>query len=299
MTKPILVYHPKYRLELGEHVFPGLKYPLVYESLAEQGLLDGFKVVAPVSVKKSELLLVHSAEYIKDFIRGDHTFRTYLSEMPLDDQIAHTFLLMCGGTIKAARLALECGVAVNLAGGFHHAYPCHAEGFCYLNDLAVAAKVLLMQKLIKKALILDLDIHQGNGTSYIFKRDENVFTCSIHQQNIYPPKERSDLDVGLRKGVDDTEYLEVLEQTLGTVNNKFGCDIVFMVAGADVLMTDSLGQLMLSKDGIMQRDDMVLNWAKRTGKALILTLGGGYSRYLQDTIDVHVGTLKGVLKKFS
>jgi len=299
MAKPILAYHPKYKLELGEHVFPGLKYPLVYEALADQGLLDGFRVVTPAPVKISELLLVHSANYIADFIRGKHTFRTYLSEMPLDMQIARTFLLMCGGTIKAARMALKSGVAVNLAGGFHHGYPCHAEGFCYLNDVAVAVRVLLKQKLIRKALILDLDIHQGNGTSYIFKNDKSVFTCSIHQQNIYPPKEHSDLDVGLRKGVDDAEYLELLERTLRTAGDQFGGDAVFVVAGADILMMDSLGQLMLSKDGIMARDEMVMGWTKRAGRALILTLGGGYSRYLQDTIDVHVGTLKGILKNFS
>jgi acetoin utilization deacetylase AcuC-like enzyme len=299
MTKPILVYHPKYKLELGEHVFPGLKYPLVYDALVTLGLLDGFQLETPVPVKAAELSLVHSSDYIEDFIRGKHTLRTFLSEMPLDMQIVRTFLLMCGGTIKAARMALETGVGINLAGGFHHGYPCHAEGFCYLNDVAVAAKLVLKQKPVMKVLILDLDIHQGNGTSYIFKGDPDVFTCSIHQQNIYPPKERSDLDVGLRKGVDDTEYLEILESTLRLIDERFRCDIVFLIAGADILMTDSLGQLMLSKNGIMERDEMVMGWAKRTGKALVLTLGGGYSRYLQDTIDVHVGTLKGVLKKFS
>ncbi len=250
MAKPILVYHPKYKLELGEHVFPGLKYPLVYDALVAEGLLGQFTVMTPAPAKAAELALVHSADYIEDFIRGRHTFRTYLSEMPLDAAIARTFILMCGGTIRAAREALESGVAINLAGGFHHGYPCHAEGFCYLNDVAVAVKVLLKQKLIRKALILDLDIHQGNGTSYIFKNDENVFTCSIHQQNIYPPKERSDMDVGLRRGVDDAEYLEILRQTLMTLDKRAGGEIVFMVAGADLLVTDSLGQLMLSKSGI-------------------------------------------------
>lgn len=299
MMKPILVYHPEYKLELGEHVFPGLKYPLVFEALANQGLLDGFRIVMPTPARSSELSLVHSPDYLLDFFRGEHTFRTYLSEMPLDLRIVRTFVLMCGGTIKAARKALECGVAVNLAGGFHHGYPCHAEGFCYLNDVAVAARVLLEQRLIKKALILDLDIHQGNGTSYIFRADEHVFTCSIHQQSIYPPKENSDLDVGLRKGVDDEEYLEILEQTLQALDRRFASDIVFVVAGADILITDSLGQLMLSKEGIADRDEMVIAWAKCNNHPLVLTLGGGYSRYLQDTIDVHVGTLKGVLKYFS
>lgn len=299
MAKPILVYHPKYKLELGEHVFPGLKYPLVYDALAAEGLLERFKVLTPAPAKGSELSLVHSPDYLMDFGKGRHTFRTYLSEMPLDAEIARTFILMCGGTIRAAREALESGVAINLAGGFHHGYPCHAEGFCYLNDIAVAVKVLLKQRLIGKALIIDLDIHQGNSTSHIFKNDENVFTCSIHQQTIYPPKERSDMDVGLRKGVDDSEYLEILEQTLKMLDKRVSGDIVLMVAGADILMTDSLGQLMLSKEGIAARDDLVMNWAKRWGKALVLTLGGGYSRYLQDTIEVHVGTLKAVLKNFS
>ena len=299
MAKPILVYHPKYKLELGEHVFPGLKYPLVYDALAAEGLMGRFKVVTPVPAKGSELSLVHSPDYLVDFCKGRHTFRTYLSEMPLDVEIARTFILMCGGTILAAREALESGVAINLAGGFHHGYPCHAEGFCYLNDVAVAVKVLLKQKLIRNALILDLDIHQGNGTSYIFKSDEKVFTCSIHQESIYPPKEKSDMDVGLRKGVEDEEYLEILDQTLLALDKRFTSEIVLMVAGADLLVTDSLGQLMLSKEGIAARDDLVMGWAKRAGKPLILTLGGGYSRYLQDTIDVHLGTLKEVLKNFS
>lgn len=203
------------------------------------------------------------------------------------------------GTVRAAREALESGVAINLAGGFHHGYPCHAEGFCYINDIAVAVRVLLKQRLIGKALILDLDIHQGNGTSYIFKDDKNVCTCSIHQQNIYPPKENSDMDVGLRKGVEDGDYLEILEQTLLTLDKKFASDIIFVVAGADLLMTDSLGQLMLSKEGIADRDEMVIAWAKLNKRPLVLTLGGGYSRYLQDTIEVHVGTLQAVLKNFS
>lgn len=299
MSKPNLVYHPKYKLELGEHIFPGLKYPLVFDALAEAGLLERFKVVLPAPAKGSELSLVHSRDYLMDFRKGRHTFRTFLSEMPLDAEIACTFILMCGGTIRAAREALESGVAINLAGGFHHGYPCHAEGFCYINDVAVATRVLLKQKLIGKALILDLDIHQGNGTSYIFKGDPNVFTCSIHQQNLYPPKEKSDMDVGLRKGTEDEDYLELLEQTLLALDRKFASDIIFVVAGADLLMTDSLGQLMLSKEGIADRDEMVITWAKRNNRPLVLTLGGGYSRYLQDTIDVHVGTLRGVLKNFS
>jgi acetoin utilization deacetylase AcuC-like enzyme len=299
MAKPTLVYHPEYKLELGEHVFPGLKYPLVYDALHESGLISGFKVISPLPVKKSELLLVHSADYIDDLIRGKHTFRTFLSEMPLDTRIARSFILMCGGTVQAAREALVHGAAINLAGGFHHGYPCHAEGFCYLNDVAVAARVLLKQKLVKKVLILDLDIHQGNGTSYIFRGDDKVFTCSLHQQLLYPPKERSNMDLGLRKGVEDEEYLEILEQALHKIDERFATDIVFVVAGADILMTDSLGQLMLSKDGISARDDMVIAWARGKNQAIVITLGGGYARYLQDTIDVHVGTINAVQKNFS
>jgi acetoin utilization deacetylase AcuC-like enzyme len=299
MTKPILVYHPEYKLELGDHVFPGLKYPLVYEALTENGLISGFKVISPLPVKKSELLLVHSTDYIDDLIRGKHTFRTFLSEMPLDARIARSFLLMCGGTIQASRGALTCGAAINLAGGFHHGYPCHAEGFCYLNDVAVAARVLLKQQLVKKVLILDLDIHQGNGTSYIFRDDEDVFTCSLHQQLLYPPKERSNLDVGLRKGVEDNDYLDILEQTLHRIDESFAADIVFVVAGADILMTDSLGQLMLSKEGIAARDGTVIAWARSKNRAIVITLGGGYARHLQDTIDVHAGTVDAMRKNFS
>ena len=295
MTKPALIYHPSYVLKLGDHVFPGRKYPLVYQAMADSGLLNQLSEIRPKPLTAKQLALVHSPEFVHDFLSGIHTYRTYLSELPLDADIVRAFLLMGGGTLLAAREALTRGRAINLAGGFHHSYPCHSEGFCYINDVAIAVRCLMKEELIKRACIIDLDIHQGNGTAFIFRQDDRVFTFSIHQEDIYPNKENSDKDIGLRRGVDDQEYLGLLQNALEGLKDSIVGDLIMIVAGADPLLSDSLGHTLLTPRGLLQRDQMLVGWAEKLGVAIVFTLGGGYGRRIEDTVEVHLGTAKAMV----
>ena len=285
---PVFYYADEYNVDLGGHVFPAIKFGHIQQRLARDGRFRKHRFVKPFPVTEAQVLYIHSHRYLRDLLALERTPRTHRSELPLTREILEGFFLASGGTLAAARDALEIGRAINIGGGFHHAFREHAEGFCYLNDVAIAVRVLQKEKKIKRALILDLDVHQGNGTAKIFAWDWNVFTCSIHEEKNYPIKQKSTLDVGLETGIGDEDYLRILRETLAQVADRFQPDIVFYVAGVDVYEKDRLGGLSITKKGVLERDRIVRD--AYDGIPLVTVLAGGYAISDQDTIDLHLGT---------
>jgi acetoin utilization deacetylase AcuC-like enzyme len=258
-------------------------------------------VVAPDPATREDLLRVHTPAYVDDFLNARVTPRTYRSEMALDPAIVRAFVLGTGGTIRATREALtrsrpgDPGAAVNLGGGLHHAYPDHAEGFCYLNDVAIAIRRAQVDGLLRRTAVVDCDVHQGNGTAVIFDGDRDVVTFSIHQENNYPMKERSDLDIGLPDFTDDGRYQAELLRGLRLLEARGPFDAVFYLAGADPFAGDRLGGLALTLDGLRERDRTVISWTHAMGAALVVTLAGGYAERLEDTVAIHAATIEEVV----
>jgi len=301
-----LVYSPAYHINIGRHVFQTLKYELVHRRLGESGLRARCHEVAPEPASWDDLALVHTAEYLRKVREGDLT-PTDLAELelPWSPEVVEGFRLMTGGTIRAARLAIEHArgphhrhtptLAAHLGGGLHHAFANHGEGFCLFNDVAVAIHVLRRDHRIDGAAIVDLDVHHGNGTAMIFDGDHAVFTFSMHQQHNYPIfKPRGSLDIGLLDGTGDTTYLHMLAGALPKVF-AFHPDIVFYLAGADPYEDDQLGGLALTKGGLRQRDRMVLQAARAAGVPLVILLAGGYARRVEDTVVIHCATIEEAL----
>ena len=285
----VFIYHPGYWADIGAHVLQQGKYRATYEKLRAAGLPEGaFLEPRPATVE--EVRLVHTAEYVADLLGGVHTERTCTSELPLGPEIVQATLLAVGGTILAARKALARGRALNLAGGFHHAFAGQAEGFCYLNDLAVAIRVIQREGAVERAAVIDCDLHQGNGTAVLFRDDPAVFTFSIHQQNIYPLKRKSDLDVGLYDLAGDEEYLGHMRKRVPEILDGHRPGLVLYQAGADPYAGDQLGTLKLTKAGLRERDELVLSECARRGIPVAGTLGGGYAADPADTVDIHFGT---------
>lgn len=284
-----VVYSSRYQVELGGaeklHAFDIRKYAKIYLALNTAGLIRPENVFVPEPADRDSILLVHTAAYLES-LKDSKTVAGYL-EAPLvaalpaglvESQILEPFRYATGGTILASRLALEHGIGINIGGGYHHAKPDAGEGFCVYNDLAVAIRVLQRDGLIRRALVVDLDVHQGNGTAVCFAGDEDVFTFSMHQGSIYPvPKETSDLDVELAAGTDDAAYLAVLREQLPGVFDRARPEIVFLQAGCDTLRGDPLAGLVMTKEGIVARDACVVDEAVRRGVPVVVTLGGGYS----------------------
>ncbi len=283
------VYSPRYFADFGEHVFPVEKYRLIYEQLRQRGVpAEAF--FEPVEASRDDLLLVHTPAYLDDLDNLRWTQRTMYSELPLTRAIVSLFKLAAGGTMLAVDLAGKTGWAVHIGGGFHHAFAAKAEGFCYINDLAIAARKFLQTHQHKQVLIIDLDLHQGNGTAKIFQGERRVFTFSMHQKDIYPVKEKSDLDMHLPAGTDDEAYLELLEHGLQKIQSKFKADLILYQAGADPYHQDQLGQLALTKEGLRQRDRRVYEFARSKSIPIAVTLGGGYAFNTDDTVEIHVNT---------
>jgi len=287
-----VIHSPGYRCDIGTHVFPTEKFGVVRQRLVDAGDVAEDAFLEPGPASREDLLRVHAPEYLDDLEQLRWTLRTMSAELPLTGEVVHAYRLAAGGTMLAAREALARGFGVNLGGGFHHAYPDHAEGFCYLNDLAVAIRVLQHEGRVRRAAVVDCDVHQGNGTARAFRGDDSVFTFSIHQQRNYPtPKEPGDLDVGLEDGAGDAEYLERLGQALGRVWDS-GPEVVIYQAGADPYREDQLGGLALTFEGLAARDRMVLEGCARRGVPVAVTLGGGYARQIDDTIRIHLATCR-------
>jgi acetoin utilization deacetylase AcuC-like enzyme len=290
-----VVYSPAYDCDIGPHVFPTAKYPLVLQSLLEAGDVRPEQVLEPEPAGRDLLELVHTGAYLDDFLALRQTRRVMLSELPISAEIRDSYLLAAGGTLLAARRALADGAAMHLGGGFHHCMPDHAEGFCYLNDVAVAVRALQHEGAIQRAAVIDTDVHQGNGTARIFQGDASAFTFSIHQENNYPIKEHSDWDIGLDDGTEDEAYLAHLRAAVPEILARVTPDLVVMVAGADPYREDQLGGLALSQDGLRARDRLVVHACAARGVPLVGVLAGGYALRVEDTVAIHAATTREVL----
>lgn len=288
-----VVYHPRYDLNLGAHVFPSQKFRLLYELLLRESIAGPEDILQPERARDEDLLRVHSAEWISKLKHGTLTASDIMKlEIPYSPELAEAVWLAAGGTILAGQQALRDGFASNLSGGFHHAYASHGEGFCAIHDVAVAIRRLQDDRAVRKAMVVDTDVHHGNGTAHIFREDPSVFTLSIHQQNNYPAhKPPSNLDLDLDDGVEDEEYLSLLLPAVEKALDQFQPDILFYVGGADPFCEDQLGGLRLSKNGLKARDKGVFTLARRCDVPVVTTLAGGYARRVEDTICIHANTI--------
>lgn len=290
-----IVYSENYYTDIGPHVFPTEKYQLIYEKLKEEKIVNNTNLFKPRAPKKEELLKIITPEYLDDLLNVRATMRTWRSEMPVEKGIIDAQILCCEGSYLVAKLAKEDGTGFHIGGGFHHAFADHAEGFCYLNDVVYAA-VKLLEDGTNKIAIIDGDLHQGNGTAKFFEDNNRVFTFSIHQENLYPKKERSNLDIGLEDSTGDKEYLQKLAFALNKIFNEFGPEFIIYLAGADPYEFDQLGALSLTIPGLIKRDEMVIGRAQKKKIPVAVVLGGGYAQKLEDTVEIHCNTAR-VMKR--
>jgi acetoin utilization deacetylase AcuC-like enzyme len=316
-----LVYSEKYFLPIGEHVFRADKFRLVRERLLQQRAADESDFLAPQPAGESDILLVHSAHYVNKLMEGGLTAREELQmEIPYSPEIVDAFMLHTGGSILAAERALEDGVSMNIGGGFHHAFTDHGEGFCMINDIAVAIRVMQKRGRIRRAMTIDCDVHQGNGTAAIFGSSahkanvlpsssaptlgsdlqidaarsdgRDVFTISLHQEHNYPYfKPASSIDVNLPDGCGDAEYLAWLDNALSSGLRQFDPELICYVAGADPFSEDQLGGLNLTIEGLKQRDELVFRIARARNIPVMTTYAGGYARRVEDTVTIHTNTV--------
>jgi acetoin utilization deacetylase AcuC-like enzyme len=287
-----LVYSERYDLHLGDHVFPSKKYKWLHDRLLRTRFASPEDFVEPEPVSDEDLLLVHDAEWVARLSSGTLTYQDVLRlEIPYSRHMVEAFWLAAGGTTLAARHALATGVGFNVGGGFHHAFPDHGEGFCAINDVAVAVRRLQHEKSIRRAMVVDCDVHHGNGTAAIFTGDTSVFTLSIHQFNNYPTeKPPSSLDIHLADGIGDAEYLHRLMNGYRAAMTMFKPELMVYVAGADPFMEDQLGGLSLTFDGLRERDRMVIWTALTHHVPVAIVLAGGYAQSVEDTVTIHANT---------
>jgi len=288
-----VVYHPRYDLDIGLHVFPSQKFKMVRDALLEEGLADESDFLEPGPAADDDVLRVHTPAYIQKLQTDSLTLSERMKlEIPVSESTVKAFWLAAGGSILAGQQALQDGFAANLSGGFHHAYPGHGEGFCMLHDVAIAIRTLQARGEIRTAMTVDTDVHHGNGTAAIFANDASVFTLSIHQENNYPmPKPPSDRDIGLEDGTRDAEYLDALEKGLTHSLKTMTPDLIFYVGGADPYREDQLGGLALTMEGLQKRDRLVFEHARRRGIPVASTMAGGYARRVADTARIHINTI--------
>jgi acetoin utilization deacetylase AcuC-like enzyme len=288
-----LVYHDHYDLHLGPHVFPSQKFRLIYETLLREELASQEDFLRPVPANDEDILRVHTADWVRKLKTGTLTASDVMRlEVPYSPELVEAVWLATGGSILAGQMALRDGFASNLSGGFHHAYPEHGEGFCAIHDVAVAIRNLQADGAIKKAIVVDTDVHHGNGTAAIFRKDPTVFTLSIHQLNNYPGhKPLSNVDLDMDDHVEDEEYLGALIPAVQQALDSFQPEILFYVGGADPYCEDQLGGLSLTKEGLKKRDRNVFEEARRRGISVATTLAGGYARRVEDTVRIHVNTI--------
>ena len=319
-----LVYSDGYYLPLGAHVFPAEKYRMIHQRLLERHVADQDDFVTPQPAQDEDVLLVHTREYVQKLKNGTLTAQEEMQmEVPYSPELVKAFWLVAGGSILAADLALQQGLAVNIGGGFHHAFPDHGEGFCVVHDVAVAIKRMHHEGRLTRAMTVDLDVHNGNGTAAIFppqprpgqplpsasasrmdihtaplkehKQDAGqleVFTISLHQAHNYPlHKPPSSIDVHLPDGTNDEEYLGWLDQSLSSAFRHFEPELICYLAGADPYREDQLGGLALTIDGLKKRDELVLKAAKAHNVPVMITFAGGYARRVEDTVTIHCNTI--------
>jgi acetoin utilization deacetylase AcuC-like enzyme len=288
-----LVYHPRYDLNLGDHVFPARKYRLIHDRLIEERFAEPSDFIEPQPASDDDVLRVHDAGWVHRLKTGTLTEAEIVKlEIPYSREMVEGFWLATGGTILAARNALRDGIGFNIGGGFHHAFPAHGEGFCAIHDVAIAIRALQRDRAIEKALVVDCDVHHGNGTAAIFQGDRGVLTLSLHQFNNYPnEKPPSTIDVNLSDGVEDDEYLDRLHGAL-KVAMSFAPDMLLYVAGADPYREDQLGGLALTIGGLKRRDRLVFETALAQSVPVAVVLAGGYALDTEDTVTIHCNTAR-------
>ncbi len=288
-------YDPIYNHPLpAGHRFPMLKYELIPEQLIYEGLISCENLHSPGIIDESVILLSHKKEYWER-LRNQKISAAEIrrSGFPMSDTLIERELRIAQGTIDGSKYALKNGIAFNVAGGTHHAGSDWAEGFCLLNDQAIAANYLLSENLAHRILIIDLDVHQGNGTAEIFRNKKQVFTFSMHAEKNFPfRKEISDLDIGLADGTGDDQYLSLLNSNLERIVDQYQPDFIFYLSGVDILSTDKLGKLNISTAACKVRDEIVLNTCKNLKIPVQISMGGGYSPKLSDIVDAHCNTFR-------
>ncbi|AWG24664.1 histone deacetylase [Flavobacterium kingsejongi] len=290
-----IAYHPIFRHPLPEaHRFPMLKYELLHQQLLYEGTVSETDFFSPESASLDTVCNVHQKEYVDQLVNLTLEARAARKiGFPLSAALVERELRIAQGTITGAEKALETGIAFNSAGGTHHAYSDHGEAFCLLNDQAIAAQHLLDQQLARKILIVDLDVHQGNGTAAIFRENPAVFTFSVHGKTNYPfKKETSDLDIALPDGTTDTEYLTIVSRVLPQLITAEKPDFIFYLSGVDILESDKLGKLGCTIEGCRKRDEIVFSHCKAAGIPVQCSMGGGYSPDIKTIIEAHANTYR-------
>lgn len=323
-----LIYSDDYYLPIGVHVFPAEKYRRIRDRLLELGVAGSEDFVVPQAATDQDILLVHTPQYVEKLKTGTLSPREELElEIPYSLDLVRAFWLAAGGSILAAKHALDDGVAVSIGGGFHHAFPDHGEGFCMIHDVAVAIRRMQRDDKIRTAMTVDCDVHQGNGTAAIFAGARvpgdplpsatpvtlnsrpakmrnahagDVFTISLHQENNYPPvKPPSSIDVDLPDGIGDDDYLGWLDNALSSGLRQFEPDLLCYIAGADPYREDQLGGLNLTIEGLKKRDELVFRVAKARRIPVMVTFAGGYARKVEDTVTIHTNTIIAAREVFA
>ncbi|HEY7097196.1 MAG TPA: histone deacetylase [Terriglobales bacterium] len=316
-----LVYSDDYYLPIGVHVFPAEKYRRIHQRLLQTGIADAGDFITPQPASDQDILLVHTPQYVQKLKTGTLSAREELMlEVPYSPELVRAFWLAAGGSMLAADLALKDGVAFNIGGGFHHAFPDHGEGFCMIHDVAVAIRRMQRDNTISRAMTVDCDVHHGNGTAAIFAglrvpsdplpsrsastlggtrsaklrnaHDGDVFTISLHQENNYPAwKPPSSIDVDLPDEIEDDEYLGWLDNALSSAFRQFEPDLICYIAGADPYREDQLGGLSLTIEGLKRRDELMFRVAKARNIPIMVTYAGGYAQRVEDTVTIHSNTV--------
>ena len=322
-----LIYSDQYFLPIGQHVFPAEKYRRVHNRLIETGVADPADFIAPQPASDQDILLVHKPAYVNKLKTGMLSAIEELQmEIPYSPELVNAFWLAAGGSILAAENALKDGIAVNIGGGFHHAFPDHGEGFCMIHDVAVAIRRVQRDGTIRTAMTVDCDVHHGNGTAAIFAGTRtqseplpssgpsvlgqkplmrgthagDVFTISLHQENNYPQyKPPSSIDVDLPDGITDDDYLAWLDNALSSGLRQFTPELICYIAGADPYREDQLGGLSLTIEGLKKRDELVFRVARAKGIPVMVTYAGGYAQKVEDTVAIHCNTVVAAKEVFA
>lgn len=293
---PRYVFSPSYAVDIGAHVFPTDKYARIVDRLRQEDGVGPDDLVEPGPAAAEDILRVHDADYYARCRDGTLTpWEVMQLELPWSQALYDASVRCVQGSILAAQLALDHGAGLHVGGGFHHAFADHGEGFCVFNDPAVAIRRMQADGRIRRAAVIDCDLHHGNGTASIFAEDEDVATFSIHQANIYPVvKPPSTVDVPLAPGTGDDEYLQLLTDRMPPLVADHAPELVVYIAGADPYREDQLGSLALSREGLARRDRLVVDTCREAGCPMMVALAGGYARRLQDTVEIHLQSLRAV-----
>ena len=296
-----IAYHPCYELELPRgHRFPMDKYPMLRKQLIYEGTFSNENFFLPKKIDRNIVEKVHNKNYVQKLLtRSLNESEIRRIGFPLNKKLIDREMTIAGGTLECCIKAFDNGISFNVAGGTHHAFSNRGEAFCLLNDQAIAAQYLINEYKLKKILIIDLDVHQGNGTAEIFRKNKKVFTFSMHGKKNYPFKKmKSDLDVGLLDGTKDQQYLNILNEKLNMIFDKIEPEFIFYLAGVDILKTDKLGRLSMTLEGCKLRDEIILNKCFEKKIPVQCSMGGGYSEELKIILEAHSNTFRIASKIF-